>query len=630
MPTKSKTTELDEEDQVDTLVENIRVDLVKELRVRIAQIPAGASNVEKARVCASFTHEYLMRIREVGQFQSVPQERLDQLHNYFTNIYRKLFERKQLKIQRIQALIDHCKREVLKSILVMITGSENRKDCITRMADIVDQYAAEFAENDDVLKGVPVGEVTKLKRYLKPIFKDQYDRFMSQYLVKIRENLLANQAELISVSNSPEDCIRRVEDAIDGFGKMMELQDLKVQLAPVFHSLYGDLKRTHIYDLIQLTKEAVMKDRDFIVIQSVSEEDCLARLSVSVDTKALEIIQQNSFLKAVPVGECNKLKRELKPIFKSRYHSRNEGMIVELKKQKLDEFICATRNAMLDRKHEIVVAKSTLEHCFETVEKETIAFAKGYIANSQFFRSVPEKKLAKLVRQLKVLFEEYYLISMSADGSDISSEHRGSELADKVKMVIQEEAQIPRKKSLTLDDSTSTFDQRDFTIKTEEIVKDDVMSLSVISRVENLIPHDMMTLPSDTRTFASDSEGEHYTAPERRSLSQKAPERIQGGTSIFADLASENGDGGSRNMGYVITGSFKIPFGAAPEDFTVELTVAHADHVSTDEDADEHGSGKFLLESDLHPDLVRAFLEEKFRVEAQRGKPQTTFIKAFE
>lgn len=384
-----------------------------------------------------------------------------------------------------------------------------------------------------------------------------------------------------------------------------------------------------------------MKDRDFIVIQSVSEEDCLARLSVSVDTKALEIIQQNSFLKAVPVGECNKLKRELKPIFKSRYHSRNEGMIVELKKQKLDEFIRATRNAMLDRKHEIVVAKSTLEHCLETVEKETIAFAKGYIANSQFFRAVPKKKLAKLVRQLKVLFEEYYLISMSADGSDISSEHRGSELADKVKMVIQEEAQIPRKKSLTLDDSTSTFDQRDVTIKTEEIVKDDVMSLSVISRVENLIPHDMMTLPSDTRTFASDSEGEHYTAPERRSLSQKAPERIQGGASIFADLASgsvtsvsflsqENGDGGSRNLGYVITGSFKIPFGAAPEDFTVELTVAHADHVSTDEDADEHGSGKFLLESDLHPDLVRAFLEEKFRVEAQRGKPQTTFIKAFE
>jgi len=620
MPTKSKKTQLDEDDEVDTLVENIRVDLVKELRVRISQIPAGASNVEKARVCASFTHEYLMRIREVGHFQSVPQERLDQLHDYFTNIYRKLFDRKQQKIQKIQALIDHCKQEVLKSILITITGSVNRKDCITRMADLVDQYAAKFAENDEVLKGVPVGEMTKLKRYLKPIFKDQYDRFMSQYLVKIRENLLANQAELISVSSSPEDCIRRVEDAIDGFGKMVELQDLKLQLAPVFHSLYGDLKRTHIYDLIQLTKEAVMKDRDFIVIQSVSEEDCLARLSVSVDTKALEIIQQNSFLKAVPVGECNKLKRELKPIFKSRYHSRNEQMVVELKKQKLDEFIRATRNAMLDRKHEIVVTKSTLKQCLETVEKETIAFANGYIANSQFFRALPKKKLAKLVRQLKTLFEEYYLISMSADGSDISSEHRGSELADKVMMVRQEDSQIPRKKSITLEDSTSTFDQRDSKLKNDEIVNEDMMTLKMISRVENIIPPDMMTLPSDTRTFVSDSEGEHYTAPERRSLSQKAPERIQ------ENRAEEN----PRSLGYVITGSFKIPFGAAPEDFTVELTVSHADHVSTDDDADGHGSGKFLLESDLHPDLVRAFLEEKFRVEAKRGKPQTTFIKAFE
>merc|ERR1719499_1686791 len=146
---------------------------------------------------------------------------------------------------------------------------------------------------------------------------------------------------------------------------MEELKGLLEKLSPVFENAYRELKQTHIQNLLEMTKEAVLKERDFIVIRSVSEEDCLARLSVAVDQKALEVIQQNCFLKAVPVGECNKLKRELKPIFKSRYHSRNEQMVVELKKQKLDEFIRATRNAMLDRKHEIVVAKSTLEDCLD-------------------------------------------------------------------------------------------------------------------------------------------------------------------------------------------------------------------------------------------------------------------------
>merc|ERR1719499_909069 len=135
---------------------------------------------------------------------------------------------------------------------------------------------------------------------------------------------------------------------------MEELKGLLEKLSPVFENAYRELKQTHIENLLQMTKDAVLKERDFIVIRSVSEEDCLARLSVAVDQKALEVIQQNFFLKAVPVGECNKLKRELKPIFKSRFLARKQDVMLDLKKAKLDELIYATQAAVLHQMDEII------------------------------------------------------------------------------------------------------------------------------------------------------------------------------------------------------------------------------------------------------------------------------------
>ena len=71
--------------------------------------------------------------------------------------------------------------------------------------------------------------------------------------------------------------------------------------------------------MVGRTREVLLQNMDLIIINSPNIDICVTKMGEMVDRYVLEFVQQDTFFKAVPVGECNKLKRELKLVFRERY-----------------------------------------------------------------------------------------------------------------------------------------------------------------------------------------------------------------------------------------------------------------------------------------------------------------------
>jgi hypothetical protein len=66
------------------------------------------------------------------------------------------------------------RKSVLKESANIFRRSPNIKVCLTFMSDAIDYYAQQFIGQDNTLYGAPVGEIMKLKRDLKSIFRQNY------------------------------------------------------------------------------------------------------------------------------------------------------------------------------------------------------------------------------------------------------------------------------------------------------------------------------------------------------------------------------------------------------------------------------------------------------------------------
>ena len=84
--------------------------------------------------------------------------------------------------QKIQELVAAAKRHAMTNKDDIVLESWDPEDCVGRMVDSVDSFAADFILKDDFFKEVPEDAIQKLEQQLEPIFKDAYVIFLFSLL----------------------------------------------------------------------------------------------------------------------------------------------------------------------------------------------------------------------------------------------------------------------------------------------------------------------------------------------------------------------------------------------------------------------------------------------------------------
>merc|ERR1719499_1920759 len=100
---------------------------------------------------------------KIGSIDRLPPERIAELTQKHRKTYKQAF--------KIDILISATKGHAINSILNIVTISTNVQNCLELMSDLVDKFAAEQIKQDNFFQGIPVGEINRLKRELKPLFR---------------------------------------------------------------------------------------------------------------------------------------------------------------------------------------------------------------------------------------------------------------------------------------------------------------------------------------------------------------------------------------------------------------------------------------------------------------------------
>ena len=72
-------------------------------------------------------------------------------------------------------------------------------------------------------------------------------------------------------------------------------------------------------ELIAATKNAVLAQKDDIVCASADSDECVLNMSGDVDAFVEDFVEQDDFLKKVPVDVCESIKADLEPTFRMAY-----------------------------------------------------------------------------------------------------------------------------------------------------------------------------------------------------------------------------------------------------------------------------------------------------------------------
>ena len=79
-----------------------------------------------------------------------------------------------MEANKIAELVAAAKRHATTNKDNIVRESWGPEDCVGRMCDSVDSFAADFVLKDDFFKEVPEEPIAKLEQQLEPIFKDAY------------------------------------------------------------------------------------------------------------------------------------------------------------------------------------------------------------------------------------------------------------------------------------------------------------------------------------------------------------------------------------------------------------------------------------------------------------------------
>ena len=74
-----------------------------------------------------------------------------------------------------------------------------------------------------------------------------------------------------------------------------------------------------IQELIDATEKALMNQKDDIVLQAFSADNCVNIMKDQVKDFVIDYVEKDEFFKSIPLGVTEKIQNHLEPIFRDAY-----------------------------------------------------------------------------------------------------------------------------------------------------------------------------------------------------------------------------------------------------------------------------------------------------------------------
>jgi len=165
----------------------------------------------------------------------------------------------------------------------------------------------------------------------------------------------------------------------------------------------GAYSRAHgdkLQALVDATKEACLLEKDDIILRAKDASDCVKRMEEAIDQHAKDFVARDEFFRNVPQDHVDKVKIDLEPMFRKNFE--------DVKKEKIQELLDAARIHLNQEKPFIVLKSLNESDCVSNMEVELDSFVADYVAEDDFFKTVPENDVEQLKIEMEPPFVDAY------------------------------------------------------------------------------------------------------------------------------------------------------------------------------------------------------------------------------
>jgi len=166
----------------------------------------------------------------------------------------------------------------------------------------------------------------------------------------------------------------------------------------------NDREDDKIRELIAATKNAVLAQKDDIVCASADSDECVLNMSGDVDAFVEDFVEQDDFLKKVPVDVCESIKADLEPTFRMAYDKKYR----KKEKEKKAELERKCEAEMRREMPAIVLESLDLPDCISRMEDGVEKFCDDFVERDPFFEHLPHDVVESVQCKLKGAFEEFF------------------------------------------------------------------------------------------------------------------------------------------------------------------------------------------------------------------------------